>query len=426
MSELKKDCKTKAAEQEERSSTRAQEMIALADTIKLLNDDQAATLFKKSLPSASLLQVQVTSHELLQEARQVLTAPAARLPRDPRVSLIAMTMRGRKVNFGKVVTMIDKMIDLLGKEQKDDDEKKTYCREEFDKAEDEKKSLEQSISDGKKTVANAKEMVATLTDEIAKIAAGLDEMDKAVAEATKQRKSENKAYVEELAANNAAVEILGIAKNRLNKFYNPKLASLRQKDAVAKGGTPAQREPPDRGAAGNGVVAEAFSFLQASSGQREARSPSLVETQKEGASGVLAMIGTITRDIQKQITEMKVQEKESQVEYEQFMKESSAKRAADAKGISAKEAAKAEAEAKTQKHGQEVKSATAEAMANAEYLHGLHVECDWFMKNHGVRQEARTSEISALKQAKAVLSGADYSFLQVREEKYNLRRNSRP
>merc|ERR1719412_268678 len=49
---LEKSCKTKTAEWEERSKTRSEELVALADTIKVLNDDDALELFKKTLPSA--------------------------------------------------------------------------------------------------------------------------------------------------------------------------------------------------------------------------------------------------------------------------------------------------------------------------------------------------------------------------------------
>merc|ERR1711957_1152485 len=58
LKDLKKDCGTKAAEYGEIVKTRQQELLALADTIKILNDDDALELFKKTLPgSAALLQV---------------------------------------------------------------------------------------------------------------------------------------------------------------------------------------------------------------------------------------------------------------------------------------------------------------------------------------------------------------------------------
>merc|ERR1719367_2759151 len=61
LAELEKSCATKTAEWEERSKTRAEELVALADTIKVLNDDDALELFKKTLPSssASLLQLKM-------------------------------------------------------------------------------------------------------------------------------------------------------------------------------------------------------------------------------------------------------------------------------------------------------------------------------------------------------------------------------
>merc|ERR1719385_366903 len=60
LAELETGCSTKAAEWEERSKTRAAELVAIADTIKVLNDDDALELFKKTLPSssASLIQLQ--------------------------------------------------------------------------------------------------------------------------------------------------------------------------------------------------------------------------------------------------------------------------------------------------------------------------------------------------------------------------------
>ena len=41
----------------------------------------------------------------------------------------------------------------------------------------------------------------------------------------------------------------------------------------------------------------------------------------------------------------------------------------------------------------------------------LHGSCDFTMKNFDIRQAARDEEVDALKQAKAVLRGANFSFL---------------
>merc|ERR1719171_2950226 len=53
LADLEKNCKTKADEWETIVKTRNEELLALADTIKVLNDDDALELFKKTLPGAS-------------------------------------------------------------------------------------------------------------------------------------------------------------------------------------------------------------------------------------------------------------------------------------------------------------------------------------------------------------------------------------
>merc|ERR1719328_488625 len=55
------------------------------------------------------------------------------------------------------------------------------------------------------------------------LSAGIKDLDKSVAEATAQRKDEHAEYKDLMASDSAAKELIGFAKNRLNKFYNPKM-----------------------------------------------------------------------------------------------------------------------------------------------------------------------------------------------------------
>merc|ERR1719454_834468 len=57
LADMDEQCATKKAGWEVRCKTRTEELLALADTIKILNDDDALELFKKTLPSPALLQV---------------------------------------------------------------------------------------------------------------------------------------------------------------------------------------------------------------------------------------------------------------------------------------------------------------------------------------------------------------------------------
>merc|ERR1719482_1025237 len=185
--DLDANCAAKEAEWAAYKKVQAEEQVALADTIKVLNDDDALELFKKTLPSAgsSFVQLQVGKIAMQQQAMSALkVVHAAGRKADPRLDLIELAMHGGKMGFGKIIKMIDNLVVDLKAEQGVDDDKKKYCLAEFDKAEDKKKELDLDISDLDKAIADAKETIATLTEEIAALGDGIKKLDKSVAEAT--------------------------------------------------------------------------------------------------------------------------------------------------------------------------------------------------------------------------------------------------
>lgn len=417
LQDLDKNCEQKKAEWAEYKKMEAMEMVALADTIKVLNDDDALELFKKTLPSAasSFMEVRVTSGAMRQKAVSVLKSTHRNGKADPRLDFIELAMRGGKMGFGKIIKMIDELVVDLKNEQKVDDEKKSYCLAELDKAEDKKKGLEWDISDLEKSIADETETIATLKSEIEALVDGIKKLDAAVAEATETRKEEHEDYVSTLAANTAAKDLLDFAKNRLNKFYNPKLykpppkRELSEEDRIVvnMGGTLAPTAAPG-GIAGTGIA-----LSQSGVAPPPPPEANLAYKKSGGESnGVIAMIDLLIADLDKDNQIMEVDEKDSQKEYEAFMSDSAEKRTLDSKAIADKQSAKAEAETQLQTDEDAKKSKTIEAMENAKYIAGLHEECDWLLKYYDTRAEARTGEIDALGKAKDVLSGADYSLVQ--------------
>merc|ERR1719507_2204010 len=72
MQEIAKSCGTKEEEWNERCKVRADELLAIGETIKILNDDDALDLFKKTLPSAALLQTMSSTTDMHKRAIEVL------------------------------------------------------------------------------------------------------------------------------------------------------------------------------------------------------------------------------------------------------------------------------------------------------------------------------------------------------------------
>merc|ERR1719253_2316490 len=185
LADLKKNCATKTAEWEVIVKTRNEELLALADTIKVLNDDDSLELFKKTLPSssASFMQLKVSTASVRARA----LAAIRHAPRSVHLDFIALAVQGKKIGFEKVIGMIDGMVATLKTEQADDDDKKEYCAKEFDQAEDKKKSLERSIRDFETVIADTKDGIAKLKEELKALGASIKALDKSVAEATEQR-----------------------------------------------------------------------------------------------------------------------------------------------------------------------------------------------------------------------------------------------
>merc|ERR1740139_465869 len=124
------------------------------------------------------------------------------------------------------------------------------------------------------------------------------------------------------------------------------------------------------------------------------------------------MIDLLVADLDKEWKEATVNEKDAQQEYEAMMQDASAKRAADSKSITQKSAEKASTEEALQAEQDRRGNTATELMNTAKYISSLHGECDWLLKYFDVRKEARSGEVEALSNAKAVLSGADYSLIQ--------------
>merc|ERR1712100_1011150 len=129
--------------------------MGLADTIKVLNDDDSLELFKKTLPgaSASFVQLKTTSSSVRARAVAVLR----QRPHSVHLDFIALAIQGKKIGFEKVIGMIDEMVSTLKTEQQDDDHKKEYCAKQFDLSDDKKKGLERSVADLETAIEDAKE-----------------------------------------------------------------------------------------------------------------------------------------------------------------------------------------------------------------------------------------------------------------------------
>jgi len=266
-------------------------------------------------------------------------------------------------------------------EKADEIKHKDFCVDEFntnqlqtEKKEREKQDLIAKIEDLEMAIEQLTKAIETLKAEIA-------EMQVQLKRAGEDREKENKEFQTTVADQRETQKLLQAALGVLQEFYGKaKAAALIQKQE------PAGPPPP----------------------------PGFEAYKKSAASGgVMSMIQQIINDAKAMEAEMIRSEEDAQKAYEDFVKETNGSIEAKSKDIINKSEVKAKKEADLVEAKEEKESVMVELEQLSNYNAELHSSCDFVMKNFELRQTARDEEVEALRQAKAILSGAKFEeFLQ--------------
>merc|ERR1719272_1236053 len=386
-------CATKQKEWDARQKVRSEEIAAISETVEMLSGDDALELFKKTLPAnaTALIQTSATTRVQMRRVRSLVEkAMGSDKEHSVNKRLILAALRSGTGGFEKVNGMIDGMNEVLEGEQVQDDKTDVWCLAELDKAKEEAKATEADVEDVKAAIDQERDAVETGAAEIEELKKGLEELDKDVAEATEQRKDEHAQYIDEAASNQAAVELLGMAKNRLNKFYNPTL--YKEPEPVAE-----EEEFFAQRRAAPGPPPETFS------GEYK---------KSEESSGVINMIDEMIKDMKDDMADAKRDEEEAQKDYEETMNDAATKRSDDSKLMVTKEGEKAEKTTRLEEMKESKRTKKGQLEVLEDKIDNLHKTCDFLVAQYAAIKEARTKEEEGLKTAKNVLAGANFAFLQ--------------
>merc|ERR1719324_1573886 len=363
-------CATKKKEWAERQKIRSEEVAAISEAIKILNDDDALDLFKKtlSLPQVSMgfLQKKSSAAATL-KARRIMKALQKSGLHQTQLALIEFGLKAKSVDFSKVLAQIDGMVKVLGKEQTDDDTQKDFCDKDLAKSEAEKASTEDAIASSEAAIEEMTASSGSLAEEIATLQSEVKALDKAVADATEQRKEEHGEFLTFQTENNAAVQLIEKAKNRLFKFYRPNLhkeapkQELTDEEKILAASGRSDMIATDAPVMIAGTTQTVFVQLK-----DDAAPPPPPDTwgayqKKDGKSnGVIGLMDMLAKELEDGITESKHEEETSQKDYERLMAESQKTRAQNVESITADEAAKADLDTKVESTKQKKTSQEAE------------------------------------------------------------------
>jgi outer membrane murein-binding lipoprotein Lpp len=379
--DLKERCSVTDTEWAARSKTRALEIQAVSETIKILTDDDAHDTFHQTL---SFLQVAsmrrtVSKHTLEKEAASHIIMKLSQ--KSGRKELVQLAASVQLDSFTKVKDDIQGMIDDLDKESEDEVKHKAFCNEQFHKNDMKIVDNNNLLNDITTKVNDLTSAIASLGDDIAALRKEIEDTKIEMQRANELRISQNKEFQETLSDQRATQSILKKALDRLAKFYSQNsLVQLSTKASKAKQEPGAAAPPPP---------------------------PSLPEYKTNGNSGsVMTMIEGVIKDAAEMEAESIKTENDAEASYHSFLAESYASIKAAGRSITNKVEQKAQSEsAKVEAEADKADAETTAATLEDEKSE-LHKSCDFIMENFDAREAARKGEVEGLQTALAKISSS--------------------
>jgi len=376
---LKEKCQMTDKEWEERQKTRQLEMEAVSKALAVLSGDDAHDLFTRTFNPALLQEGSAVHSDRRMQASKLLSLVARKL-HSPKLATLASHVRLDA--FTRVKKAIDDMIAQLMKEKQDEIKHKDFCTDEFNQNQLQTERKEREKQDLIARIEDLEMTIQQLTQAIEGLKAEIAEMQVQLKRSGEDREKQNKEFQTVVADQRETQKLLQTALKVLGEFYaKEKVATLMQKKQEPVG------PPPPAG----------------------------FETYKKSASsgGVMGLLMQILNDAKAMETETIRAEEDAQKAYEDFVKETNASVETKSKDIVDKSQVKAKAEADLVETKESKESVMLELEQFSNYNAQLHSSCDFVLKNFEIRQTARDEEVEALKQAKAILSGANFEeFLQ--------------
>jgi len=377
-------CETSDKEYNARQKTRAEEIVAINETIQILTEDN----FRETA-SRTLNFIELTSKQSMRYKAAGLIRKMARKHNDINLAQLAVSLK--LDGFERVKKAMDEMLAGLKQQQQDEFEHRDWCIKELDTTEDSiadstrhKEDVESEIQDLENFVSKTKSEIKNLNDQI-------NELNVELKRASEDRAAENKEFTSTISDQRATKEILNKALVRLEQFYTPKkaqqLATASQPNRVQGALLQSENRP------GFSVENEA--------------APAQANYEKHGsAPGVLGMLREIIADADRMEAEATLDEQDAQKGYEEFTRNTNESVKSHQNTIVSKQSDLAKAEVNLASNKDDLGNTIGQLEKLTELEGNLHKSCDFVMKNFEIRQTARAEEMESIQQAKAILSGA--------------------
>jgi len=366
----KASCKAKAGEWAERVRSRTEELHGISQAVTILSDPEAQRTFANA--TTTFLQLS-SSGSATGGAYEHLRDLATKYQ---SVSLARLALRAQTAggHFDKVIASIDQMIAVLREEEKSDIDERDWCQGKLSKNKFDSEDINYEIEKAGKTLERWADDAKDLQAKVSALEGDINTTKDSMEELKEMRNQERVEFIQSVKDDTDAVALLEQAIVALTKFYR------RNKIDLAL----PQEAPPET-----------------------SWQPGRYGGSQQASSGIVAILGMIKEDLEKEVKMARLSDATAQKNYEADRGAMKATLDAYLKSKAAVETELADLQLRitgleAHKDRQDVEL-TAEEKVGKSLSHS----CAWVQTHFESRKTNRKSEIDGLVEAKNFLAGVD-------------------
>mmetsp|Transcript_8659 Transcript_8659/g.14879 ORF Transcript_8659/g.14879 Transcript_8659/m.14879 type:complete len:711 (+) Transcript_8659:101-2233(+) len=380
LDETVKNARAEAAEWSERSRLRSEELVGVAEAIGILTTKGALKVFNSSFTTF----VQVSSVSV--------TGAKARLNREKaykQLQKLATSLHSRQVAkmaaalklggpFDQVIAMIDKMMELLRKEETADIMHRDRCQSSQNANSNEVADLNHDLSVNEAVMSRLQGIVSVLQGKIDDLTTQVEWAQADMVDALRLRNAEHAQFEQDLKTDIDAIALIEQAIVSLRKYF--------VSNKVAAG-----------------------TFLQRNYTTSVDDTPK-AEFAKAGkysseTGGIIGILSMIKEDLEKEVKTSRQEESAAEVAFDVAMAKLQAQIDALEATIASMEGSKAATSSNWADANAHNTSKSADLDAEMSLKEALYSDCSWVATKFESRRAKRKDEMKGLTDAKAYLSG---------------------
>merc|ERR1719353_723109 len=398
-------CKAKSDEWDERSRLRTEQLDGIEKALKILTSDEARKTFaasatraqdtfgtegsremdsaettKMSVGDVDFLQMEMPREKAYRALKKVIGDS-----KNLRLARIAVAVRtASQGHFDEVIAEIDRMIELLGEEGQEDIEQRDWCIAEQNNQTNHKENLEYEISQLQAKITMAEKKKAELEAEKEDTLKKKADLEEAMEQALADREAENQAFTTAKQDDLNAIELLGQAIEALSAY----------------GGNNALLQQPE---------------FEVSEDQAPDATFSSKDNHGDAQNGIVMLLTQIKENLEIEVGVATKGEAKATMEYEKLKADADAQIKSYEEQIVALDAAISDTDAEITSLTETKEDTEGQHKVTVEYLAKIEPNCEWIKSAFYKRAELRTKEADGLREAKAILAGAEggeFGFLQ--------------